>query len=385
MCRRWLVSLAFPGGEFGANQRFNSEIVAGGGVRRARDDDNVTQLTKVELDYPFEALPEPGTAMPVAPGVHWVRMPLPFKLDHINLFLLEDGDGWTLLDTGYGNDETKELWREVWGATLGGRPITRVIVTHFHPDHVGNAGWIAETLGLMPHMTQVEWMSANLAFRMAGTADVDRRIPWYARNGLASERLDFFRAGHVPYPNGVTLPPAYVRIREHDRLSIGGREWEVRIGTGHSPEHACLYCAELDVLLGGDQILPSISTNVSAWPYEPEADPLGDFLDSLREFADYLPEDVLVLPSHGRPFRGAHRRIAWLHDHHDERLGKIRDLLDRPRAAAELIDTLFPFEFDGHQLGFAMGEVIAHLNRLVHAGEVRRGEDDDGIVRYGRT
>jgi glyoxylase-like metal-dependent hydrolase (beta-lactamase superfamily II) len=250
---------------------------------------------------------------------------------------------------------------------------------------MGNAGWLADTLGLIPRMTQVEWLNANLALNRAGIADVDRRIPWYVRHGLPAERVEFFRTGHVPYTKGVTQPPAYVRIRGGQRIIIGGRAWEVHIGTGHSPEHACLYCPELNMLLGGDQILPNISTNVSAWPQEPESDQLADFLDSLDRFAEFLPEDVLVLPSHGRPFRGAHRRIAWLHQHHDERLAVILGQLDRPKAAAELVATLFPFEFDGHQLGFAMGEVIAHLNRLVHAGEVERSEGDDGIVRHGRT
>ena len=366
-------------------QRTNIETAAGGRVRRAKDDDSVTKTARVELDYPFEALPAPGTATEVAPGIHWVRMPLPFKLNHINLYLLDGGDGWTMVDTGYGNDETKALWRDVWQTVLGGRPVTRLIVTHFHPDHMGNAGWLADTLGLVPHMTQIEWLNANLAFRMAGTADVDRRIPWYVRNGLAPERVDFFRAGHVPYPNGVSLPPAYIRIRDGERIAAGGRPWEVRVGTGHSPEHACLYSADLDVLLGGDQILPSISPNVSVWPHEPESDSLGDFLHSLDDFAEFLPEDVLVLPSHGRPFRGVHRRIQWLRDHHAERLGTILGLIDRPKAAAELIETLFPFEFDGHQLGFAMGEVIAHLNRLVLDGALGRAHGDDGITRYARA
>lgn len=345
----------------------------------------MNKMARVELDYPFEVLPTPGMAKEVAPGIHWVRMPLPFKLNHINLYLLEDGDGWTMVDTGYGNDETKKLWRHVWRTVLGGRPVTRLIVTHFHPDHMGNAGWLADTLDLVPHMTQVEWLNANLAFRRAGAADVDTRISWYVRNGLTPERVEYFRAGQVPYPNGVSLPPAYIRIRDGERIAAAGRAWEVRVGTGHSPEHACLYAADLDVLLGGDQILPNISPNVSAWPHEPEGDPLGEFLDSLDVFAKILPEDTLVLPSHGRPFRGVHRRIAWLREHHAERLKTILGLIDRPKAAAELIETLFPFEFDGHQLGFAMGEAIAHLNRLVHAGDLVRAHGDDDVTRYERT
>ena len=342
----------------------------------------MNKIARVELDYPFEAIPIPGTAKEVSPGVHWVRMPLPFKLNHINLYLLEDGDSWTIVDTGYGNDETKNLWRQVWPTVLGGRPVTRLIVTHFHPDHMGNAGWLAKTLDLVPHMTQVEWLNANLAFHRAGAGDVDTRIPWYVRNGLPPERVEYFRAGHVPYANGVTLPQAYIRIRDGERIEVAGRAWEVHVGTGHSPEHACLYSTDLDVLLGGDQILPNISPNISAWPHEPEGDPLGEFLTSLNNFAEFLSEDTLVLPSHGRPFRGVNRRISWLHEHHAERLEKILGLIDRPKAAAELIEALFPFEFDGHQLGFAMGEVIAHLNRLVHAGNLQRVIGDDDVIRY---
>jgi glyoxylase-like metal-dependent hydrolase (beta-lactamase superfamily II) len=342
-------------------------------------------LARVELDFPFDTLPTPGTALEIAPGIHWVRMPLPFKLNHINLYLLDDGDGWTMVDTGYGNDETKALWREVWRTSLDGRPVTRLIVTHFHPDHVGNAGWLGDTLDLVPHMTQIEWLNANLASRMGGAGDVDRRIPWYIQNGLEPDRVEFFRTAYVPYPSGVTLPPSYIRIRDGERLTAAGTTWEVHVGTGHSPEHACLYSAERDVMLGGDQILPSISPNVSAVPYEPDGDPLGDFLTSLDDFEAYLPESVLVLPSHGRPFRRVHQRIDWLRGHHDERLATILGLIDRPTAAAELIETLFPFEFDGHQLGFAMGEVIAHLNRLVYVGDLGRDNGDDGIVRYRRT
>ena len=350
-----------------------------------KDDDNVTELERVELDYPFDSLPMPGTAMEISPGIHWVRMPLPFKLNHINLYLLDDGDGWTMVDAGYGNDETKALWREVWRTSLDGRPVTRLIVTHFHPDHVGNAGWLGETLGLVPHMTQIEWLNANLASRRGGAGDVDRRIPWYIQNGLAPDRVKFFRKAYVPYPSGVTLPPGYVRLRNGERFTAANTSWEVHVGTGHSPEHACLYSAERGVMLGGDQILPSISPNVSAVAYEPDGDPLGDFLASLDDFRAYLPEDVLILPSHGRPFRGVHWRIDWLRDQHDERLATILGLIDQPKPAAELIEPLFPFEFDGHQLGFAMGEVIAHLNRLVYAGDLGNEQGDDGIVRYERT
>ena len=228
MARNVCSIAAARGGVLGGIHGSNAGTATDGVARRSNEGDNVTRTPRIELDYPFAALPEPGTAMEVAPGVHWVRMPLPFKLDHINLYLLDDGDGWTIVDTGYGNDVTKELWREVWRTALGGRPVTRLIVTHFHPDHVGNAGWLADTIGVMPHMTQVEWLSAGLAFRIAGTADLDRRIPWYVRNGLSPERVEFFRAGNVPYPNGVTLPPSYIRIRGGDCIDAGGRPWRKR-------------------------------------------------------------------------------------------------------------------------------------------------------------
>ena len=338
-----------------------------------------------KLEFPFDVRLAPAATFEVAPGVHWVRMPLPFRLDHINLYLLEDGDGWLMVDVGYGNDEVRRLWRQVWDATLGGRPITRIVITHFHPDHMGNAGWLAETLGVFPHMTYSEWLNGSLAAHLLGSANIEARKECYARHGIPAALARRFGTGHIPYSKGVTVPKEYYCIADGEVLEIGGRQWQVLVGRGHSPEHACLYCQADGLLLAGDQLLPNISPNVSAVPQEPLGDPLRHFLESLSRFKALVPADILVLPAHGRPFLGAHERIDWLHRHHDERLALIMDNVNGETTAGDMISVMFPVdEIDGHQMGFAMGESIAHLNRLMHAGRLER-VDKGGIISYAKT
>jgi glyoxylase-like metal-dependent hydrolase (beta-lactamase superfamily II) len=334
------------------------------------------------IDYPFDDYPAAGATIEVAPGVHWLSTPLPFRLRAINLWLLEDGAGWTIVDCGYSRPEVREQWEQVWAATLGGRPVTRLVVTHYHPDHAGNSAWICERWHLRPWMTQAEWLTANLALRDRPGADPDGRLAFFVANGLAGDNLDLFRERTTHYADGVRLAPSFRRIADGDVLRIGGHDWKIIVGRGHSPEHASLHCAALGLFIAGDQLLPEITTNVSIWPDEPEADPLGQFLDSLRLFARVLPPGTLVLPSHRRPFRGVQARVAVIEQHHRERL----DLLlaqarNGPVSAGSVLPVLFRGQLDGHQLGFAMGEALAHLNHLVHAGRMKKVVDEQG-VRY---
>ena len=337
------------------------------------------------LEYPWPAPPPAGEARDVAPGVRWLRMPLPFKLDHINLWLLDDDAGWTVVDTGIGLPPTREAWEQVFGAGLEGRPITRIIVTHFHPDHMGNAGWLAQRWGVDLWCTQAEWFAAQLAWQDRNGDHTTRRLAHYRQHGVDAESLEQLRRRGNHYPGVVpTLAPSYRSLREGDELKLAGRRWDVLTVYGHSPEHACLSWRDGRVLVAGDQVLPKITTNVSVWADQPLGNPLRWYLDSLPRFAP-MAADTLVLPSHGLPFRGLHARLDRLRAHHDDRLARILDALGEPRPAAELIPRLFPRELDTHQLGFAIGEVLAHLNLLESEGRVIRLPGADGVVRFQRA
>jgi glyoxylase-like metal-dependent hydrolase (beta-lactamase superfamily II) len=333
--------------------------------------------------YPFaEALPAPGESISVAPGVSWIRMPLPFALDHINLWVIEDGEGWALIDTGYGVPATWELWEKHFAGTLGGRPVTKVIVTHYHPDHLGSAAWLVERTGAPFWMTTGEFLAGHAARNDTAGFDRDTGIDFLKRHGLPEALIpERMRAGGNGYAKGVPdIPKRYRRLMHGDRLTIGGDDWEVITVFGHAPEHAALWCEARGLLISGDQVLPKITTNVSVWGSQPDADPLTLFLDSLGRFS-HLPGDTRVLPSHDRVFHGLHERIAELHAHHAERLDRLHAALDTPKSAADVLPILFRRTLDGHQMMFAMGEAVAHLHRLMYGGRVRR-EEIDGVFKF---
>lgn len=338
------------------------------------------------LEHPFPAPPLPGTTTLVAPGVRWLRMPLPFALDHINLWLLEDDGGWTIVDSGFGRgEETKTLWDQVLAATLDGRPVKRVIVTHFHPDHMGLAGWLCERFGVELWMSQAEWLTAQLVRQGWAGGDIAKRVQHYRRNGLGADQLEAFMKRGNPYAQNVTpVPVTYRRIMVGDEIAIGDHGWRVIVGQGHAPEHVCLYSPALDVLISGDQVLPKITTNVSVWPDQPDGNPLKLYLDSLAYFQP-LPESALVLPSHGLPFYGLHLRLKYLADHHVERLARAAEACAEPRTAAEIIPVLFRRQLDLHQLSFALGEALAHLHYLVGVGQLRREAGPDQVYRFLRA
>ena len=338
----------------------------------------------LKLDYPHAAPPAPGGVTTVAPGVLWLRMPLPFALDHINLWLLEDGDGWTLVDCGYGSEATRELWRRHFATTLSRRPIRRIIATHYHPDHLGNAQWLAERFGCRVAMTHAEFLTAHAmsgqhsGYAMAGTVDLLRD------HGMIDEHVAPLTARGNQYLRGVpTLPMSFDRLLDTDDVRIGERAWQVIEGHGHSPEHASLADISHDLLISGDMLLPRISTNVSVWAVEPNGDPLRRFLDSLARFEN-LPMNTLVLPSHGLPFRGIALRVAELRAHHAARLEELEAALEArgSATAADIVPVLFRRELDLQQRFFAMGEAIAHLNYLWHARRVQRLKDATGLIRY---
>jgi glyoxylase-like metal-dependent hydrolase (beta-lactamase superfamily II) len=316
--------------------------------------------------------------MEVYAGIHWLRMALPFALDHINLWLLEDGGGWAVIDTGVNDDATRAAWRQV----LAGRAVTRLICTHFHPDHMGLAGWLAAEHGVALHATLGEWSFGRMLSLETGDDYAAHQVEHYRRAGFGPELLDGVRSRVGSYRTRVApLPTSVATLRDGATLVIGGRRWQVVVGRGHSPEHACLWCAEDNVLIAGDQILPRISPIVGVWPQQPDDDPLGDYLESLRRLKT-LPADALVLPSHGLPFRGLHTRADALLAHHAERLDRLR-AAPCPATALELSRALFRRELDAQQIGFAVGETLAHANHLVARGEWRRDARGDGVWLFG--
>ena len=336
------------------------------------------------LHFPVATPPAPGEVIPIAPGVGWLRMPLPFALDHINLWLVEDGSGWTQVDCGYGDASTRKLWGTHFANTLGGRSIQRVIATHFHPDHLGNAAWLCERFGCPVWMPQAEYLTAHaVAEERAGYGN-GPTCELFRLHGLAGEQIDALRSRGNRYRHGVPeLPSSYRRLLAGDEIPIGKQRWRIVPGYGHSPEHAALHCKELAVCISGDMLLPKISTNVSVWPIEPEGDPLGRFLASLDAFTA-LPRDTLILPSHGLPFIGAAERVVELRAHHAARLAELEAAASEPCSAAELLPVLFRRQLDVQQLLFAMGEAIAHLNHLWLTGRLTRRTDQHGTIRFAR-
>ncbi|MCX9155762.1 MBL fold metallo-hydrolase [Niveibacterium sp. 24ML] len=336
-----------------------------------------------ELEFPFADLPAPGATLCVEAGVHWVRMPLPFALDHINLWLLDDGEGVAIVDTGIGHADTRALWGQVF-ATLA-RPVTQIIVTHAHPDHIGNARWLADRFGVPVHVTLGEYLWAHAVRDARAGFTSEAMVALFRRHGLDDARAQALLARGNNYARGVPeLPESYLRIRDGSAITIGGNTWRVIAGYGHSAEHAALWCEALHVLISGDMLLPRISTNVSTSTVTPQDDPVAQYTESLARFAA-LPADALVLPSHGRPFRGAQARIAQLVAHHEERCGALLAALYQPMSAGELLATLFPRELDTHQVMFAMGEAIGHLNHLAARGLVSPVEAAGGMLKFART
>lgn len=340
------------------------------------------------LAYPFaDTLPDAGALVPVADGVHWLRMPLPFALDHINLWVVDDGpDGVALIDTGVASDETRALWDAVLSGPLAGRTVTRVICTHFHPDHMGLSGWLCARLGVALWATLGEWAFGRQLSLDNSPDYVATQVAFYRQLGFSDAQVAGLRARGNSYAARIMpLPDSVHRMIDDDVIAIGSRDWRVIVGRGHSPEHASLYCPALNVLISGDQVLPRISPNVSVWPQEPEADPLALFMASLRRICDIVPPDALVLPSHGRPFTGLHGRIAELLEHHDDRLSDtLEACTGTAHSAVELVPVLFRRQLDDHQMFFAVGEALAHLHALERTGAVDRVTGDDGVIRFGR-
>jgi glyoxylase-like metal-dependent hydrolase (beta-lactamase superfamily II) len=349
------------------------------------------------VSYPWgQAKPATGELMTLRPGVHWVRMPLPFALNHINLWALDDTQAdhasWTLVDAGIADETIKSAWNTLWQGPLADKSLARMLVTHMHPDHVGNAQWLIDNFSANGAPARL-WMSAadhlatQLACQVTAGFGGDRAAAYFQSHGLTqAEDIDKVRERGGYFASLVpSVPIQYRRLMDGMHIDIGERSWRCIAGFGHSPEHIALYNERDGLLISGDMLLPSISTNVSVVDMEPEADALGLFLGSIDRMRG-LPADTLALPSHGLPFTGIHARIQQLKDHHRDRLEDVTvACAERPCSAADLLPVLFKRKLDLHQTTFAMGEAVAHLNHLWHKGSLTREQDADGVWRFAPT
>ena len=338
---------------------------------------------RTTLAYPFDAPPQSADVREVALGIVWVRMPLPYLLDHINLWMIDDDPGVAIVDTGIGNEVTRGLWDRVFDKHLQDRPVTRVLITHLHPDHAGNAGWLTERFKIPLTCSQGDYLMAHAWRDQSAGYQVDALVDLFRHHGLDESSLTEIDATRgTAYRRAVPrFPNRYQRLIDGDTVTIGGSRWQVIMGYGHAPEHVSLYCAERKVLIAGDMILPRISTNVSVSAVSPEGNPLKQFIDSVKVLGR-LPDDTLVLPSHGLPFYGLQLRARQLVEHHDARFLELEAACAEPRVAAELIPILFRRKLDAQGLFFAMGETLAHLNFLVEAGRMRRDVTAAEETRY---
>ena len=335
------------------------------------------------LRYPWESHPGADKVVEIAPGVLWVRLDLPFRLNHVNVYLVADGDGWTMVDAGFGNAETIAAWTRLFEGPLANVRITRLIVTHAHPDHVGMAGWIVERFDCPLWMSQVEYLQ-SVYHQNRGTEERrSAQAEFFRRHGMDASLTDELLSRGQEYLSQVFLPPSYRRISHGDDISIGTRRFRVMTGGGHSLDQVMLYCAADKLFLSADQVLSKISPNVSVWAVEPDQNALGEYLASLASLTTTLPYDALVLPGHGVPFYGLKTRIKQLADHHEERCGLIADACRHvPRTSKELVPVVFNRHvLDAHQFGFAAGELIAHVNYMRVEGRLA-ADESDGVLRF---
>ena len=336
-----------------------------------------------KLSYPFEDIPAEGAAIEVAPGILWMRLPLPMKLDHVNIYAIADGDGWAIIDTGFYSKRGVAIWDKLLAGPLQGKPVTRVIVTHHHPDHVGMAGWFQTEHGTELVTTRTAWLMARMLTLDEQPVPTAEAITFYTRGGMAPDILQK-RKSERPFNFAdcvAPMPQGFTRIREGDTLQIGPRSWQVRIGNGHAPEHATLWSDD-NVVIGGDQLIPSISPNLGLYPTQPEADPVAEWLDACERMLPHATPDQLVLPGHKLPFKGLPLRLKQLIDNHHGALDRLETFLTQPHSAHECFLTLFKREITGGEYGLALVEAMAHCHHLYVLGKVTRSLRDDGAYLY---
>lgn len=342
------------------------------------------RLEEVAIRFPWDEPPAPGAATEVAPGVLRLRLPLPMKLDHVNVFALADDDGWTIVDTGFATRRTRAIWAELLAGPLAGRKVARVLVTHHHPDHIGLAGWFQSQHGAELWTTRTAWLFARMLVLDVQETPSPENVGFWRAAGMdpaalaAHSRERPFNFADVVDP----LPLGFRRLREGEVVRLAGRRWAVRMGDGHAPEHATLWSLDDELVIGGDQLLPGISANLGVYATEPEADPVADWLASCTRLAEFARPEQLVLPGHKLPFTGLPFRLRQMAENHHGALARLQAHLDRPRRATDCFPPLFKREIGPAEFSMALVETVAHLNHLHQTGRARRWMDADGGWRW---
>lgn len=335
-----------------------------------------------QVSYPYSDLPEPGLSIEITDGLRWLRMPLPGSLNHINLYLLEDIDGWFIIDTGLGTEQIQQLWLSIFKQEMGGKPVKGIIVTHMHPDHIGQASWLIDQWQVPLHMTEGEFRQAQSVYRPATPDLRDSTLNFYRRFGLDSkaalERTEAWIG--IQWPNS-GVPSDYMKLQHGDELLIGKHCWRIIVGRGHSPEHACLFCPDLSILISGDQILPRITSNVSVYPGDPDREPMSQWLESLQAFFE-LPAATLVLPAHNTPFQGLHPRAQAIIEHHHANFRTLEQHCRETKTGLDLIPVMYRRTLNQFEWGLAIGECSAHLNYLFVKERLSRDLNDAGHYQY---
>ncbi len=336
------------------------------------------------IRYPIETAPAEGEAIEVAKGILWIRLPLPMALNHVNVYALDDGDGWLIVDTGYHSKRGVKLWETLLKGVLKGKPVKKVLMTHHHPDHIGNVGWFQKHHNVELISTRTAWLYSRMMILDVQKEWSEELIAFYTSTGMDQAQYDErMKNGPFNYADIVhPMPLGFTRICQDDVLTIGDRTWTVHIGNGHAPAHATLWCNEEPLVLAGDQILPGISSNVGVYATEPDADPLAEWLESCTRLSAIATEDHFVFPGHKLPFTGLPARLKQLIENHHNGLARLEVFLDEPRTAVDCFPLLFKRKIEGSNYGLAMVEAMAHLNHLLLADKVTRTADKDGVWKW---
>ena len=337
---------------------------------------------KNSICYPYEEIPKEGEMLEVAPKIYWIRLPLPLKLDHVNIYALDDGDSWTIIDTGFDTQKTRSIWTKLLNGPLKEKPVKRVLVTHYHPDHIGLAGWFQSQFSVELITTRTSWLMARMLVLDEQSEYTLESLNFYKRAGVPntiyekkkSERPFNFCDVVAPLPNG------FKRVQEDGILNVGGINWRIKIGNGHAPEHITLWST--DVVIGGDQLLPSISPNLGVYPSEPDANPVDEWLTSCKKLKKFATDTQLVLPGHKLPFTGLPLRLDQLIENHHGALQRLCTFLKKPRTVNDCFLTIFKREIKEDEYGLALGEAIAHLNYLYISKKISRKLTDNNVYHY---